>query len=104
MATKRIPTLMKDKNGKVIRKGDIVVIENGYFKNSNGRFVVEHAPLDADWCGRDYSLRRLNRDGSRSRAKGSTQFWPIFVTVSSAHLRFEAKEHNAKFATIEVVG
>lgn len=94
---------MRDKNGTEIRKGDIVEVSGGFFKSDNGRFVVRHVPGDPDWFGRDCSLRRLNKNGTESKAKGRTAFWPIFVTVNGPK-RWEAKEHNEKFATVEVVG
>lgn len=95
--------LMKDKNGVEMKKGDVVVISGAYFKNDNGMWVVEHAPGDPDWFGSDYSLRKLNKDGSRSKAKNNICFWPIFITVSSYEKRLAAKAHNAKYAQIEVI-
>lgn len=95
--------LMRDKNGVEIKKGDVVVISGAYFKCDNGMWVVEHAPGDVDWLGKDYSLRKLNKDGSRSKAKYNICFWPILVNVNSWEKRIAAKEHNAKYAEIEVV-
>ncbi|MFA7463310.1 MAG: hypothetical protein WCY59_09230 [Anaerovoracaceae bacterium] len=92
-----------DKNGKTIKKGDIVRIEGGYFKADNGLFRVEHAPGDPGWCGRDWCLHRINRDGSASKGKYKTAFWPLMVTVSGYRKRIEAQTHNAEHATIEVI-
>lgn len=94
---------MLDKNGTEIRTGDIVEVNGGFFKSDNGRFVVTHSPGDPSWCGLDHCMHKLNKNGTLSKAKGHTAFWPIMVTVLGDK-RWEAKEHNAKFATIEVVG
>ena len=66
-------------------------------------WVVEHAPGDEDWLGSDYCLHKLNKDGSRSKSKYNICFWPLMVTVNSWEKRIAAKEHNAKYAEIEVV-
>ncbi len=92
-----------DKNGKEIKKGDIVKIAGGYFKSDNGLFRVIHAPGDPDWLGKDWCLYRINRDGTESKSKYKTAFWPLTVTVSSYQKRCEAKRHNAEHATIEVI-
>ena len=94
---------MKDKNGKEIKHGDTVKIENGYFKADNGTFQIVHAPGDNDWSGNDYCLYRLNKNGSISNSKYNIAFWPLMVTVSSFRQRCEAKQHNAQYATIEVL-
>jgi hypothetical protein len=92
-----------DKNGKEIKTGDIVRIEGGYFKSDNGLFKVEHAPGDANWNGNDWCLRKVKKDGTSSVGKYTTAFWPLMVTINSHDKRYAAKEHNAKYATIEVV-
>lgn len=95
--------LMLDKNGIEMKKGDIVRISGAYFKNDNGLWKVEHAPGDPDWFGKEYSLRRLNKNGSPSTAKYNICFWPIMVTVNSREKRMEARAHNAAHAQIEVL-
>ncbi len=92
-----------DKNGKEIKTGDTVRIKGGYFKSDNGLFLVAHSPGDPDWLGGDWSLRRLKKNGKLSTRKHSMAFWPIFVTVSDRKKRIEAREHNKKYATIEVI-
>ena len=94
---------MTDKNGKEIRKGDKVMITGAYFKNDNGMWKVAHAPGDPDWFGSDYSLRRLNKDGTESKSKNNITFWPLCVFVNSYCKRMEAKAHNAANAQIEVL-
>lgn len=92
-----------DKNGKEIKKGDTVRIEGGYFKADNGIFKVIHAPGDPDWLGTDWCLYRINRDGTESKSKYKTAFWPLSVVVSGYQKQGEAKCHNAQHATIEVI-
>lgn len=92
-----------DKNRREIKTGDVVRIENGYFKSDNGLFLVAHSPGDSGWLGKDWSLRRLNKDGTLSKASRNIAFWPLFVTVSGRKKRAEARKHNKKYATIEVI-
>ena len=86
-----------------MKKGDIVKIEGGYFKADNGLFRIVHAPGDPDWCGHDWCLHRINKNGTASASKHKTAFWPLMVTVSSYEKRIQAKAHNAKHAKIEVI-
>ena len=95
---------MLDKNGKEMKTGDVVIISGAYFKNDNGLWKIEHSPGDANWWGRDYSLRRLNKNGTVSKRKDNICFWPIGIFVNDYYKRLEAKAHNAKFAQIEIVG
>lgn len=96
---------MTDKNGVELKVGQVVKIEGGYFKADNGTFRIAHAPGNENWIGRDYSLRKVNEKTLEdSKTKYNLGFWPLFVTVNSREKRTEAKEHNAKYATIEVVG
>ena len=95
--------LMLDKNGIEIKRGDIVRITGAYFKADNGLWKVETAPGVGNWLGKDYGLRRLNRNGSLSTAKYNVGFWPIMVTVNSRIKRMEARAHNAAHAQIEVI-
>lgn len=94
---------MVDKNGIEMKKGDKVMITGAYFKNDNGLWKIEHAPGDPDWFGKDYSLRRLNKNGTESTRKDNIAFWPLFVCVSSHMKRMEARAHNAEHAQIEVI-
>lgn len=92
-----------DKNGKKIKKGDIVKIEGGYFKSDNGIFRVEHAPGDPNWLGKDWCLYKINKNGTESKSKYKTAFWPLMITTNSYQKCCEAKQHNAEHATIEVI-
>ena len=94
---------MFDKNGVKIERGDAVMISGGYFKADNGLYKVTHAPGNHDWCGSDYGLSKLNKNGTLSTGKYSTAFWPLMVTTNSRETRYAAKDHNATHAAIEVV-
>lgn len=96
-------TEMVDKNGIEIKKGDTVAITGAYFKNDNGLWKVEHAPGDEDWFGSDYSLRKLNKNGTESKGKYNITFWPLIVTCNGYFKRIEAKAHNAQYSQIEVI-
>lgn len=95
--------LMQDKNGRAMRTGDIVKIENAYFKNDNGYYFIDRAPGDASWLGRDYSLHKIGKRGKISTAKYNLAFWPLSSYCSDQRKNSEAHEHNKKYATIEVV-
>lgn len=92
-----------DKNGKLIKTGDLVRIEGGYFKADNGLFRVKHSPGDKNWLGNNWCLHRANKDGSPSKGKYATAFWPLMVTTNSYDKRHAAKAHNKEHATIEVI-
>lgn len=94
---------MLDKNGIEIKTGDIVKIENGYFKNSNGYFYVEHAPGDAGWLGKDCSLHKIKKNGQISTAKYSTHFYPLKTFVNDYFKGKEADAYNKEHATIEII-
>ena len=95
--------LMRDKNGIEIHTGDIVKVENAYFKNDNGLYFIAHAPGDPSWCGSGYSLHKIKKNGEISTATHNIGSWPIGVYVNDAFKRAVAKEHNEKNATIEVI-
>lgn len=96
---------MMDKNGIELKVGQVVKVEGGFFKADNGIFRIAHAPKNEDWSGSDYSLKKVNaKDFSDSKSKYSIAFFPLMVTVNSREKRMEAREHNKKNATIEVIG
>ena len=86
-----------------MKKGDIVKVTGGYFKNDNGTYRVEHAPGDDDWSGKDWCLYRLNKNGTLSEGKDHITFWPLIPFVNSYQKRCEARTHNAEHAAIEVI-
>ena len=94
---------MKDKNGREMKTGDIVRISGGFFKNSNGYYYIDRAPGDVSWCGNDYSLQRIRKNGTISTAKYSLEFWPLVTFCSDPYKRAAANEHNKTNATIEVI-
>lgn len=95
--------LMQDKNGRTMKTGDIVKIENAYFKNNNGYYYIDRSPGDASWLGYDYSLHKIGKRGKISTAKYHLAFWPLSSYCSDQRKNAEAHEHNKKYATIEVV-
>ena len=94
---------MKDKNGIEIKAGDIVKVENGYFKNSNGYYYVEYAPGDVNWNEKYCSLHKIKRNGQLSEAKYSTSSWPLASYVSDYFKGKEADAYNEANATIEII-
>ena len=94
---------MVDKNGIEIRTGMIVKVSGAYFKTDNALYYVACSPGDPNWLGRDYSLKKICKNGKISTAKYSVCFWPISVFVSDPWKRAAAKEWNAEHAQIEVV-
>ena len=96
--------MMKDKNGKEMRTGDIVNVSGAYTKRHNGYFVIEHTPGDVSWLGEDYSLQRLKKNGEYSNGSYATQFWPLSYFSNNREHNASAREHDSKNATIEIVG
>lgn len=94
---------MLDKNGVEIKTGDVVRISGAYFKNDNGLYFVDSSPGDPNWCGSDYSLKKVLKNGKISRAKHSICFWPIGIFVNDLYKRAAANEWNAENAKIEVI-
>ncbi len=93
---------MLDINGIEIKTGDVVEIKGAYFKNDNGLYFVEHSPNEVGWCGSDYSLRKIKKNGQLSTARHNICFWPIAVFVSDRSKAAEARIWNRENATIEV--
>lgn len=94
---------MTDKNNVTMKTGDIVKIENAYFKNDNGYYFITATPGDCTWTGNDYSLKKIGKRGKISTATHNIAFWPLWACCSDRSKNAAAKEHNDKYATIEVV-
>lgn len=94
---------MNDVNGVTIRTGDVVVVSDAFFKVDNGTYFVAHSPGDPSWCGYDYSLRRLNRNGSFSEGKSKVAFWPLEAFCSDREKNARALDWNRVNAKIEVI-
>lgn len=86
-----------------LKAGDIVRIENAYFKNSNGLYFVTRCPGDAGWSGKDYSLEKICRNGKISKGKYTTSSWPLLCLTNDRVKNAEARAWNKEYATIEVV-
>ena len=95
--------MMLDKNGREIKTGDVVRITGAFFKNDNGTYLVVHSPGDPSWSGRDYSLRKICRDGHLSTAKYNICFWPISCYVNDRVKRAVAYDWNREHAEIEII-
>lgn len=87
---------MLDKNGRKIMMGDIVRVENGYFKSSNGLFFVESEYGNSLW------LVKIAKNGKISVNSKSSQSWPLQSYCSDRTKNYEANAHNKANATIEV--
>ena len=94
---------MLDRNGKEIRTGMIVRVSGAYFKNDNGTYYVDHSPGDPGWCGSDYSLYKIKRNGEPSTAKYRCSFWPLVSFTTNREKNAAAHEHNKLNATIEII-
>ena len=92
---------MSDFKGNEFKTGDIVRIQNAYFKNDNGLYFVENSPGDPSWTGSDYCLRKVSKTGKPSTAKYNLCFWPITSYVSNYQKNVEARVWNKENATIE---
>lgn len=86
-----------------MKTGDIVEVQGGYFKSDNGLFIIVHSPGDINWYGNDWCLKRLNKNLTPSKSKYKMAFFPLSVTISDRVKAEQAKEHNAKYATIRVI-
>lgn len=90
-------------NGNEIKTGDTVKVANAYCKSHNGLYFVEHSKGDAGWCGNDYCLHRICKNGKLSIADNNINFWPLCTYVSSREKSIAADKWNKENATIEKV-
>lgn len=95
--------ILTDKNGIEMKTGDIVKIENAYFKNDNGFYYIENTPGDLSWCGNEYSLHKICKNGKLSTASNHIAFWPLAAFCNDRAKNYAAREHNKQFATIEII-
>lgn len=94
---------MTDKNGIEIITGMTVRIANAYCKSDNGLYFVHRSPGDPTWCGRDYSLVKICKNGKPSKGKYNIASWPLTHYMSDRRKAAEAKAYDKEHATIEVV-
>jgi hypothetical protein len=92
-----------DINGIEMKTGDIVEIKNAYFKNDNGIYFVTNTPGDPTWCGTDYSLTKMCKNGKISTNKKNIAFWPLTAFTNNREKNRECKEWNDTNATIEII-
>ena len=94
---------MTDKNGIEIRQGDVVAISEAFVRRHNDVYFVEHSPGDPDWCGDEYCLRKILKDGRLRRTAYGICFWPILNMMNDKEIKQRAKAWNQEHATIEVI-
>ncbi len=95
--------MMMDKNGREIKTGDVVRISGAYFKVDNALYFVDNSPGDPSWCGSDYSLYRVCKNGKISKGKDRVRFWPLKSYVSDREKNALAHDWNKEHAEIEVL-
>ena len=94
--------MIMDKNGVEIMTGDIVRIENAYFKVDNGLYFVSDKEGDPTTCGTGLTLRRILKDGSLSEGKNKIAFWPLMHFCNDREKRATAYEWDSEHATITI--
>ena len=92
-----------DKNGVLIQCGDVVLIENAYFKNDNGYWFVAQDGTNPAYSSSGLTMLKIGKRGKLSTAKYNLTFWPLVSFCSDRNKRYESDVHNKKNATIEVV-
>lgn len=86
-----------------LKTGDVVRISGAYFKNDNGFWFVDRTPGDCNWCGSDWSLKRLCKNGKVSTGKNNLAFWPLKSYCSDRMKNALANDWNLEHAKIEKV-
>lgn len=94
---------MTDIKGIEMKTGDIVEIKGAYFKNDNGIYFVANTPGDASWCGSDYSLTKMCKNGKISTSSKNIAFWPLCSFTNNRQKNADCKAWNKEHATIEVI-
>lgn len=94
---------MLDKNGIEMITGNIVEIKNALFKNDNGIYFIANSPGDASWCGSDYGLTKMCKNGKLSTSDRNIAFWPLISFTNNRQKNADSKVHNAINATIEII-
>lgn len=94
---------MKKTDNSQFKTGDVVRISGAYFQNDNGLYYIEHSPGDPSWCGSDYCLKKICKNGKISISKYSTAFFPLKSFTNNREKNALANEHNAKNAKMEIV-
>ena len=91
---------MKDKNEREILLGDIVRVTGSCVKSYNGTYFVENA---GDTDDESIVMKKINRDGTISKNKYGTAFYPLICFMSDRWKSKEINEYNRKYAQIEVI-
>jgi len=85
------------------KTGDIVEVKNAYFKNDNGLYFVANSKGDITWCGDEYCLNKICKNGKLSTNQHNISFWPLTSFSNNRAKNAEAKKWNAEHATIEKI-
>ena len=91
---------MFDKNGRKILLGDIVRVTGSCVAHYNSLYYVEDAGSTDD---ESIILKKLNQNGTVSKSKYGTAFFPLICFMSNRKKSEEIDEYNRKYAKIEVV-
>lgn len=95
--------MIMDKNGVEIMTGDIVRIDNAYFKVDNGLYFVSDKEGDPTTCGTGLTLHRIRKDGTLSEGKNNIAFWPLIHFCNDRAKRAMADDWDSEHATIKVI-
>lgn len=93
----------RDINKIEMKTGDIVEVKNSYFKTDNGIYFIANTPGDPTWCGDDYSLTKMCKNGKISTNSKNIAFWPLVSFTNNREKKRESKKWNELNATIEVI-
>lgn len=88
---------MLDKNGKSVHVGDIVRVENAYFKTDNSLYFVE--TFDAENAVNLW----LKKVGKTGKVLDGVNQWPLHSYCSDSRKNAAARAHNKENATLEIV-
>ena len=95
--------MIMDVHGVEIMTGDIVRIDNAYFKVDNGLYFVSDKEGDPTTCGTGLTLHRIRKDGGLSEGKNKIAFWPLIHFCNDREKRALADDWDATNAKIEVI-
>jgi len=95
--------MIMDIHSVEIMTGDIVRIDNAYFKTDNGLYFVSDKEGDPSTCGTGLTLRKVCRNGEVSTTKHNIAFWPLMHFCNDRTKRALADDWDEANATIEIV-
>lgn len=94
---------MIDKNGVSMVTGDIVRIENAYFKSDCGYWFITYSPGDPAWSSHSFhGLQKIGKYGKICKSNKSG-VWPLMAFTNNKQKNEESNNFNESHATIEVI-